>query len=583
MLNCLWQCNFDVVGRFLRYKRGLKMSVFYLVLFAISMLYLFVLILRFKQASSIYYILLAVCVMLINFGYWQLSISKTVEEALLASKISYIGASFVGYFMVCSIAKICKTKIPAAVRYMCIVWGFTIASLAMTIGRFDVYYKSVSLVTVNGFSYLVKDYGHAHALFVIGIIAQLCYGFFIVAFSFKKGKTVSYISSIGSLAVMASVTAIYFIKVGVYTMLPLAYDIGFAILLLLLTRISLHDTLSVFGESMTHEKDYGLVTFDFQGRFLDGDERAREWFAELNELSLDRTVKNYSTDFLKQVKNWTDGEQTESRCFVCQDKIIEAKRNVFVTKTGKKVLCVHLQDDTKHQQYTQLIERYNADLQRDVQLKTQKIQQIQNDIIISMASIVENRDSNTGGHIRRSSEVVSVFVGHLLETNSVADLDKHLAECIIRSAPLHDFGKIAISDAILNKPGKYTAEEYEEMKKHPVLGTSIVARILQSSEDVTLKNVAVNVAHYHHEKWDGSGYPDGKKGLEIPFEARVMALADVFDALVSKRAYKEPFGFEKSFAIIEESSGSHFDPFLCKLFLECKADLINVYSDGTKA
>ncbi|MGN1040019.1 MAG: HD domain-containing phosphohydrolase [Candidatus Fimimonas sp.] len=559
------------------------MSVFYLVLFAISMLYLFVLILRFKQASSVYYILLAVCVMLITFGYWQLSVSQTLEQALLASKISYLGASFVGYFMVCSIAKICKTKIPVAARIACVGWGFAIACLAMTIGHFDIYYKSATLLSANGFSYLVKDYGPTHFLFVVGIIAELCYGFLIVAFSFKKGKTVSYISSIGSLAVMASVTIIYFIKVSVYPLLPLAYDVGFAILLLLLTRISLHDAVSVFGESLAQGKDYGFVNFDFKGRFLDGDERAREWFAELNELSLDRTVKDYSTDFLKQVKSWIDGEQSESRCFVCQDKIIEAKKNVFSTKTGKKVLCVYLQDDTKHQKYMQLIERYNADLQRDVQLKTQKIQQIQNDIIISMASIVENRDSNTGGHIRRSSEVVSVFVRHLLETNSVAELDEHLADCIIRSAPLHDFGKIAISDAILNKPGKYTAEEYEEMKKHPVLGTSIVARILQSSEDVTLKNVAVNVAHYHHEKWDGSGYPDGKKGLEIPFEARVMALADVFDALVSKRAYKEPFGFEKSFAIIEESSGSHFDPFLCKLFLECKQGLMQVYSDGENA
>ena len=117
------------------------------------------------------------------------------------------------------------------------------------------------------------------------------------------------------------------------------------------------------------------------------------------------------------------------------------------------------------------------------------------------------------------------------------------------------------------------------MKKHPVLGTGIVARILQSSEDVVLKNIAVNMAHYHHEKWDGTGYPDGKAGTDIPLEARVMALADVFDALVSKRAYKEPFGFERSFSIIRESSGSHFDPVLCERFLECRERLMEIYPE----
>ena len=226
----------------------------------------------------------------------------------------------------------------------------------------------------------------------------------------------------------------------------------------------------------------------------------------------------------------------------------------------------------------QLIENYNRDLKHDVALKTKKIEQIQDDIIISMASIVENRDSDTGGHIRRSSDVVRVFVGYLLETGSYPDLDPHIADCIVRSAPLHDFGKIAISDAILNKPDKYTPEEYAEMKKHPVLGTAIVERILQSSEDILLKNTAVNIAHYHHEKWDGSGYPEGLRGTDIPFEARVMALADVFDALVSKRPYKEQFSFEKAFSIIRESNGSHFDPSLCQQFLACQDQLTVVYT-----
>ena len=135
-----------------------------------------------------------------------------------------------------------------------------------------------------------------------------------------------------------------------------------------------------------------------------------------------------------------------------------------------------------------------------------------------------------------------------------------------------------MSDAVLNKPGRFTPEEYEEMKKHPVLGNAVVKQILQNADDVMFKTVAENIAHYHHERWDGSGYPEGRKGEEIPLEARIMALADVLDALVSKRVYKEKFSFDKAFSIIRESGGSHFDPFLCEQFLACRDRLIAVCS-----
>lgn len=556
------------------------MSVLYLILFLLSVLYLFLLLIRFRQKVSLYYILLSVCIILITYGYWQISIATTLQEALSASRITYLGAGFVAYFMVCSIAQICKTKIPLAVRCAGIGIGAAVTALSMTIGHSSVYYKSVQLVRLDGYSYIIKEYGPAHAVFIAEIFLWLCYGLWIVGRSFQRRKKVSYISSIGSLAVMVSVSVVYFIKSGKYPLLPLAYDVGFAIILLLLTRISLHDTVGIFEESVKDGQDYGFVNFDSKGRFLDGDDMARKWFPELNELQIDCRVPEYSTEFLRQIQNWMTGrDEADSHWFTCGEQIVEARRNTFRSRTNKRILCVYLRDDTKQQRYTQLIEHYNLDLQRDVALKTQKIEQIQNDIIISMASIVENRDSNTGGHIRRSSEVVGVFVRHLLQVGGIPELTEHVADCIIRSAPLHDFGKIAISDAILNKPGKYTPEEYNEMKKHPVLGTGIVARILQSSEDVVLKNIAVNIAHYHHEKWDGTGYPDGKAGTEIPFEARVMALADVFDALVSKRAYKEPFGFERSFSIIRESGGSHFDPVLCGHFLECRETLMEIYAE----
>lgn len=550
---------------------------FYFLLFAISFAYLFLLLFKFRQNISVYYILLAVCIILINYGYWQTSIATTLEEALAAGRVSYLGSSFVGYFMVCCIAQLTKTRIPLAVQCVGVSLSAVIMLLAMSIGRSDLYYKSAELVRTDGFSYLVKEYSPAHLLFIVQIFLSLCYGLLLVAIALTKQKKVSYISSICSLAVMASVSIFYFIKTGIYPLLPLAYDIGFAIILALLTRIRLYDTVGLSEESLKDGQEYGFVTFDSKGRFLDGDAMARKWFPELNDLKIDYLIPNYNTDFLKQVNDWITGNDTETtRLFTCGEQIIEAKRSILHSRTNKQVFCIQLRDDTKQQKYTQLVEQYNRDLQHNVALKTKRIEQIQNDITISMASIVENRDSNTGGHIRRSSDIVRVFVDYLMENDSLSELNEHVADCIIRSAPLHDFGKIAISDAILNKPGKYSPEEYEEMKKHPVFGAAIVERILQSSEDILFKNIAGNIAHYHHEKWDGSGYPEGRKGVEIPVEARIMALADVFDALISKRVYKEKFSFEEAFSIIRESSGSHFDPFLCKQFLACRERLISV-------
>lgn len=144
---------------------------------------------------------------------------------------------------------------------------------------------------------------------------------------------------------------------------------------------------------------------------------------------------------------------------------------------------------------------------------------------------------------------------------------------------MHDLGKISISDAVLRKPGKYTEEEFAEMKKHTTEGARIVESILSGVEDDKFVQIAKNVAHYHHEKWNGQGYPCGIAGEEIPMEARIMALADVFDALVSKRCYKDAFSYDKAFIIIEESLGTHFDPKLGSIFLTCRKELEMLYNN----
>ena len=193
--------------------------------------------------------------------------------------------------------------------------------------------------------------------------------------------------------------------------------------------------------------------------------------------------------------------------------------------------------------------------------------------------MVESRDNSTGGHIRRTSDCVKVFAEELLKGPSTDSGTAKFYENVVKAAPMHDLGKIAVPDAILQKPGKFTDEEYKKMKSHSAEGARIVENVLSEVDDLEFKKIAINVAHYHHEKWDGSGYPDHLHSEQIPLEARIMALADVFDALVSKRCYKESFSYDKAFNIIEESLGTHFDPVLGQKFIACRNKLEQLYDN----
>jgi len=226
-------------------------------------------------------------------------------------------------------------------------------------------------------------------------------------------------------------------------------------------------------------------------------------------------------------------------------------------------------------EFGDLVDTFN-DMSESLLEKDKKLALIQNSIIKGMATMIESRDNSTGGHINRTSEYVQLFVNYLYQTKKYELIDEEFVKNITKAAPMHDLGKISIDDAILRKQEPFTTEDYEIMKTHTTKGAIIVESVLAEVDDETFKQIAINVAHYHHEKWNGTGYPKGIKGEEIPFEARIMALADVYDALVSKRCYKEKFTFEKAFSIIEESSGTHFDLDLTKEFLICRNELENL-------
>ena len=216
----------------------------------------------------------------------------------------------------------------------------------------------------------------------------------------------------------------------------------------------------------------------------------------------------------------------------------------------------------------------NAYLEGEVARRTHEVQVIQDVTIMAMASLAETRDNETGNHIRRTQNYVRALAAKLQSHPRFgAELGSDTVEMLYKSAPLHDIGKVGIPDAILLKPGKLTPEEFEIMKTHTTLGRdAIVAAENLIDAPSTFLRLAREIAHFHQEKWDGSGYPEGLAGEAIPLSARLMAVADVYDALISRRVYKPPFPRDKAVGIIREGRGKHFDPDMVDAFLEIEAE-----------
>lgn len=224
----------------------------------------------------------------------------------------------------------------------------------------------------------------------------------------------------------------------------------------------------------------------------------------------------------------------------------------------------------------ELTKKHNQMLNEEVENRTKRILDMQQKIVLSLAELVESRDNSTGGHVKRTSDVVKILLEEIKAQDSSA-LDSSRMTDIVRAAPMHDLGKIHIDNSILKKPERLTDAEFEIMKDHANKSGEIVQMLLRGVEEEHFVKTAFNVAKYHHERWDGSGYPEGLSGEAIPFESRIMAIADVYDALVSERCYKKAMSFEEANKIMCESMGTHFDPALQPIFSGCRERLEDYY------
>lgn len=561
------------------------MKVYYAILFILSLLMAGIYAGIWRKRFSAFLTLNFSFIPIVNLGYYILASSQTVPEAILGIKISYLGV-YAHVFIMYAIFNLCNLNIKKSIRLILLGISTFFFLSSLSIGSSSIFYKSISGEIVGKNLILHKEYGILHTLYYIQILIYMVITICATIYAFRKKNDVSRCNLRYMLACEAIPVLTFFIgrlfhlKVD---LLPLSYVLCEAVLLMISRRIVLYDVTETVIETIAFNGKTGFVSFDDSFNYLGSNQIAKNIYPGLEELKVDDSVLQHpelSRDVIDNIRKYVINPKKNSFLKNFGEQIYQVDINKLYDGRVNRGYILYMQDDTKDQKYISLLNGFNDKLRDEVNQKTENIVAMHNKLILSMAAMVESRDNSTGGHIKRTSDVVNILIEEIQKDKSDDRLilTNEFCHNIIKAAPMHDLGKIAVDDAILRKPGRFTDEEFEKMKTHAEEGARIVHEILKDTDDQAFHILAENVAHYHHERWDGSGYPKGLKGEEIPLEARIMAVADVYDALVSKRVYKEAMSFEKADSIMMESFGKHFDKQLEKYYVAARSKLEDYYS-----
>ena len=561
------------------------MKVYYAILFSLSILMAGIYAVIWRKRFSVFLTLIFAFVPIACLGYFLTSISRTVEEAIVGIKISYL-AAYLHPFLMYALFNLCNLNLKKRIRLLILGISTTFFLFALTIGYNGLFYKTISVEFVNDKMIFHKTYGQVHTLYYIQIFVYMAISLYATFYAIRKKNDVSR-HNLHLLLVCEILTIVIFF-IGKISSLnvelaPLAYVSSEIILLMISRRIVLYDVTETVIDTIALNGKTGFVSFDDSFNYLGSNKIAKELFPSLNELKVDDSaLKNPDLNYeiISHIHDYIINPKKSSFLKNFDKQIFQIDISKLFDGRVNRGYILYMQDDTKDQKYISLLNKYNDNLRDEVNEKTLHIIEMHNKLILGMATMVESRDNSTGGHIKRTSNVVAFLIDAIQKDKDADRLEVSAEFCynIIKAAPMHDLGKIAVDDEVLRKPGRFTPEEFEKMKTHAAEGARIVHEILRDTDDVAFHRIAENVAHYHHERWDGSGYPEGLKGTEIPLEARIMAVADVYDALVSKRVYKEAMSFENADSIMMESFGKHFDKQLEKYYLIAKPKLEEYYS-----
>lgn len=541
---------------------------------------------RYSYLQSLMLVLLIS--ILANFaGYLFELTAKDMHSALLGVKFAYLGKPYIVLSIFLFVMGFCKVHIPRWVQNILIAIHVIITLLVITCESNTLYYRSIGYTVEGTYPHLVLEHGIVYYMYE-GLV--VIFFVMIVAAGVKRLRktrdslireqvkffmVMVVICVVGYSAFLSGWTR------GYDTTVP-AYFICVQMLLIVMMRYELFDTLSLAREDAVDRMPEGIVVFD-------NDQEAV--YMNRNAAKLQQYIEKKKLGEFYQVL--TQLEQQKEHLIVDAGEGFVGDRSdyggeeiaeqsvyhISGRKTVKNNRCYGttyvISDETDSYYYTERLER-------DVRKKTAEVIQMQRSIIGSFATMIEARDGITGLHIKNTSNFVRVLVRAMHKDSHYRDIvTAEYAKMVAEAAKLHDIGKISIPDQVLQKPGKLTEDEFAIMKTHPAEGARIIRETLGKLENDEYVTIAYDMAYYHHEKYAGGGYPCNLQGEQIPLSARIMAICDVYDALRSKRHYKEGYSREKAEAIIRESRGIHFDPIITDIFLEHIGEMEAVFVQNT--
>ena len=375
----------------------------------------------------------------------------------------------------------------------------------------------------------------------INVILLSAISLFIVYFVLNLTKEVYFAAAIDFFIIISLALTFYFLRHGL--------RVKYASTIILLFPLPIYLAMMVKGGGFYQSAFFWFFFYPIFAVLLKGDRKGLIWISFLIAAVLSYFIYLKATDLVQ-------GYNPNVLLILSVALILETLVVVYYERIRKRYNKIIIgQNKELNLSQEDLEARVQSSLKENVKLNSELIE-IQKDIIFTMGSIGENRSMETANHVKRVAEYTKLFALHL----NMSELE---ADMLSQASPMHDIGKVAIPDRILNKPGKLDEDEFEIMKQHAQLGFNM----LKNSNRSLLK-MAATIAYEHHEKWDGSGYPNGLKGEDIHIYGRITAVADVFDALSNSRVYKKAWEDDKIFEYLKQESGKHFDPKLIKIFFE---------------
>ncbi|MBR4574146.1 MAG: HD domain-containing protein [Lachnospiraceae bacterium] len=568
------------------------MSYFYLYCFIAAIILCIIYTLIWQKRFDINITFCFFMVPFINLAYYLMYTVKKADTVIFALKITYLGGVFLTWFIMLCVLNLCRIKINRIFRLVTFVINVILYLSVLSIGFYPIFYKGLRVMKVGKSWHIVKDYAFMHTAFYAVIFLEVLISLAALIYSrIRKRDVPRRVLNLLFIPLISCAVG-YFSNHFIFTkidIMPLMYVVSEMIYIMIVRRMILYELSDMVIETMVQSGDTGFINIGFDHSYLGSNATAKKIIPHLTDLAIDDSILIsgvFDNNIVEWIKHFEDDDRNDRIIYSRgdtdgdgSDEIYNVVVNYLYDGTQKRGYQIFLADDTQNQRYIRLIDQYNSELEEEVAAKTARITNMQNKMVMGMATMVEGRDNSTGGHIRRTSEVVRILIEEMKKDPAMG-LDDKFCEDLIKAAPMHDLGKIAVDDDILRKPGRYLPEEYEIMKTHAAKGADIVREILKDTDDEQFSILAENVAHYHHERWDGNGYPKHLKGYDIPLEARIMAIADVYDALVSKRVYKEKMSFEEADRIIKENMGTQFDPGLYKYYAAARPLLEKYYSEN---